>query len=57
MSKAYITAGVLVRGSVRRWCELLDIEYKEDKGFLDSMFILNTTKDKFDKLIDAVDCD
>jgi len=38
--KGVYTMGALIRGSFRRACMQLDLKYEEDKGFLDSGFVV-----------------
>ena len=46
------TSGALVRGSIRRACMLLDLDYREDKGWLDSYFMVSGPADKVQRLED-----
>jgi len=42
--------GALLRRSFRRACMKLDIEYKEDKGWMDSYFIVKGEVNKVKQL-------
>lgn len=44
-----ITAGILVRKPIRRYLMTEQIKFKEEKGILDSLFILHCSDEKYTK--------
>ena len=50
MKKSGYTMGLLVRGYFRRWCFELGLNYKEDRGWLDSGFIVEGNENKIQLL-------
>ncbi len=49
-----ITAGILVRGELRRLLFTQNIEFTEDKGWLDSCFKVKVTPDQLAKIRKAI---
>lgn len=50
MKKEYYEIGLLIRGKFRRWCMQLSLTYKEDKGWLDSGFLVEGDENKIAQL-------
>ena len=48
--KNWYEIGALHRGDFRRACMRLDLEYKEDRGFMDSFFIVEGSAIRMDML-------
>lgn len=51
--KNYIEAGMLIRRTVRRFLLLNDIKFIEDKGFIESVFYFDCTKEQYDRIIET----
>ena len=51
--RGQIVAGALIRRQVRRWLMNRSVSFKEDKGFIDSIFYLTGTVDESRKTIAA----
>jgi hypothetical protein len=46
-----ITAGIFIRRYVRRFLILNNIEFKEDKGLIDSVFIVKCDYEKYNLIV------
>lgn len=42
--------GALLRREVRRYLMSSDLEYREDKGLLDSVFVVRGSRSEYDKM-------
>lgn len=49
------TMGLLVRRDFRRFLNTFDVSYSEDKGFLDSQFIVTGSENDIEEISSAVD--
>ena len=50
MRAGIYTVGLFLRGHFRRACMVLRLKYEEDKGFLDSGFMVEGNKEDIDRL-------
>lgn len=50
----YITAGILTRRMVRRFLLESDVDFIEEKGFIDSVFYLKCTDEKYNSIVKII---
>jgi hypothetical protein len=52
--RSTFTVGLLLRGEFRRYLLRRDIEFTEDKGWLDSFFVVHSTREEYQILREMV---
>lgn len=50
-----VGVGALRRRQVRQMCLLLDLEYREERGFLNSLFVIEGSKESLEHLQEAME--
>lgn len=53
--KKYITAGLAVRRQIRRFLLREGVDFKEDKGWIESEFYLNCTDEKMKYIAECLE--
>ncbi len=51
----YITAGIAIRREIRRFLLRENIDFIEDKGWIDSVFYLKCSDDVYKQIIKIID--
>lgn len=54
MTLPNITAGIAIRGKIRSYLMSEGVDFKEDKGWIESVFYLNCDKATYDKVVQVL---